>query len=498
MEQTDNKLLKITAIIFIILSLVFVAYATITNRGLYMDGSFYMMCLLKSFGDNALDSNLLSMFRVRFCIQFILDLPCIISYFLLKIEDKNVLMYIYSCFQFLYPLLVLGWSFMLSKRTKRFDIFFLSLFTYSLVLITYSIFSVSETLMGALLHFVLWNYMAAKTDYDKKDIFLITLLIVIMFGTWEYVIFLGPVFFIASLMYASREENEKNRIIKYLIGIGALAASVFDTIYMYIVCIKYPGNGSYFLKELYDYFPGIGELNILFSIIALVFLFMLFFRKDKISFGLVAPVTVINVFVFSRFCSILDITINPIFESHLRSITFWLMPLMFFGLYLYDKQNKQYNPVKLSNYMIIVLICGIFQTYWQCVNTYFWDKNVQYFKNEMINNKTPLYIADDHPEISSFFNNSLRRYIWWGNYAAMGILLSDTYKIRTLMVNYAYPNDDGSNGTFRDTLYVIPEENKMSIPYGVIVPIKNKYWDLTDCAEALDKYNKEHNIKTNF
>ena len=40
------------------------------------------------------------------------------------------------------------------------------------------------------------------------------------------------------------------------------------------------------------------------------------------------------------------------------------------------------------------------------------------------------------------------------------------------------------------------QENMMKVPFNTMIDIKNRFWDLTKSAEALDKYNKEHNIKT--
>ena len=46
-ELKNNKQFKILAWIFIIVSIFHVLYATITMRGMYMDGGFYMIELLK-------------------------------------------------------------------------------------------------------------------------------------------------------------------------------------------------------------------------------------------------------------------------------------------------------------------------------------------------------------------------------------------------------------------------------------------------------------------
>ena len=194
----------------------------------------------------------------------------------------------------------------------------------------------------------------------------------------------------------------------------------------------------------------------------------------------------------------LDVSLNPMWESHLRSIPFWFLPLLFAGMFLFDLFKRKRHIIKIQNYIIIVLICGIFQTIWQCIHTYYWDINVKYMKKQLAKTSEPLYPASKHKEISSFHNEALRRYIWWGNYAVMSILLSDTYKVKTLAVNYDDRDYEIGNRTFRDRLFVVPEAGMMSIPYGVFIPIKNKYWDLTECAEALDKYNKENNIRVQY
>ena len=156
--------------------------------------------------------------------------------------------------------------------------------------------------------------------------------------------------------------------------------------------------------------------------------------------------------------------------------------------------SDKINEKRYINFICIALICCIFQTSWQMVNTYYWNKNIEYMRNELQNYNGLLYIPSEHEEISGFHNKELRRYIWHGIFPATSILFSKEYKQKTLLLSYDKPQDPG-NGTFRNILYVISDK-KISIPFGAVVDIKNQYWDLTDCAKALDKYNKENNIET--
>ena len=142
-------------------------------------------------------------------------------------------------------------------------------------------------------------------------------------------------------------------------------------------------------------------------------------------------------------------------------------------------------------------MCGIMQTAWQLVDTYYWDKNIQYMKSELNKTQDLLYIPSDHEEISSFFNPALRRYIWHGVFTSTSILFSESYEQKTLLLNYDEPID-GGNGSYREFLY-IPKNNPdmIAIPWGWF-NIKNKFWDLTKCADALKKYDIEHNIESKF
>ena len=492
MEKENNIALKITAGIFAAVSLFFVIYATITMRGLYLDGSYFMLRMLSNLSQHNYSDILLNFSEpyVRFCIMFLLNLPVVFADVVLCIENKNILMMIYSCGQFIMPLLILWWNYSLTKRTKRTDILFLSLFNYSAVLLLFSIFSITETLIGSGFHFVLWNYLAGKIDYNKKDIILILFLLIMMFATWEYVILLGPVFFAASVMYANREENVKNKRVKQLIGVGALAASIFTAVYLVHKLLNATDNGFNFIRELYDYLPKVFSLCSLFSCLAVIFLIAAFFNKNKLSKSFLFFAVSVFFCALVRLCNTFNFSLLPMWEMHMRSIVLWMMPCIFFSLYIFDLLKKECNPIKINNYITIVLICGIFQTIWQCINTYFWDVNVKYMKKELDSVNSALYIPSEHNEISSFFNSDLRRYIWHGNYAAMSILLSDTYKIKTLAVNYDMPAETG-NKTFRESLYYIPEDNMISIPFGVKIPVKTKFWDVEECAIAFDNYDKK-------
>ena len=116
-------------------------------------------------------------------------------------------------------------------------------------------------------------------------------------------------------------------------------------------------------------------------------------------------------------------------------------------------------------------------------------------KNELASVDDLLYVPADHPQIADFFQPDARRYIWHNTYPIMSILFSDTYELKTLLLPYDVPLGFG-NHSLREFLFIIPNAvNKIHIPLGSKVDFKNEFWDITKCAMAVDKYNKEHNIK---
>ena len=494
-ELKNNKIFIFLVWLFIVISIIHIAYATYTHRGLYCDGGFYFFSMLGNFA-NGIHHFAFDTEHPRFCSLALVELPLMIVHKFFPTTSKSTLMSLFSFVQFAIPFLSLIWSYFLSKRTGKIDIFFWSLFFYGAVMLPYTIYSVVESLYGIIFHFILWNYLVSDIEYKKRDFVFVFFLLIMMFGTYEYVTYLGVVFFIAHFHYLFTNKNQslKSQLLKIIIGWGSLAASIFDFVYMFHVPGE-DGEVMRFLKEFVDFLPYVLHLNSLFSIIITIILFTFIFKITRIGIISVVLISLIQVIIFRYLYTHPDLSIYPMWEQHLRSVPCWTLPVVFIGMYIKDLFGT-IDKVKFSNYICIALICAIAQTSWQLVESYYWNINVQYIKDELANTDDLLYIASAHENvISDFHNENLRRHIWHGTYALMSILLSETYKQKTLLVNYDTQYED-SNAPYRHRLFVIPEEQKISIPFGVVVDIKNQYWDLTDCAEALDKYNKEHNIKT--
>ena len=118
-----NRYFKFLFWIFIILSLVHIVYATITMRGLYADGTYYLFSSLHHFTQGTIKTSF-DHTHPRAFIELLHNLPITISYYILQIKSKYALILIYCASLVALPFLTLLWNYKLSHRTKRYDIFY--------------------------------------------------------------------------------------------------------------------------------------------------------------------------------------------------------------------------------------------------------------------------------------------------------------------------------------------------------------------------------------
>ena len=194
METEKPKSLEILSILFIIISLIHVFYASCSQRALEVDGSVYFINLLNNISNGLWqfysDSN-----HPRNQVQWIIETPLLFSGLILHIKSKLTLAVIYSFGAFFTPLIALFWNYELTKRTKQYAVLFWSIFCYACVILLYQNFSIVETIIGVPLQFILLNYLLGNIKYTNLDKIGIVFLIFVMFGVYEHTIFLGIIMF---------------------------------------------------------------------------------------------------------------------------------------------------------------------------------------------------------------------------------------------------------------------------------------------------------------
>lgn len=494
MDFKFAKNVKILGLLLILVSVIFVFYASCSQRGLYSDGSFYFMQLL----DNISKGNFSIVHnsdRARFFIQFLQSFPVLLTGNLFIINSKITLSTIYSFTLFAVPLLVLFWNYQLTKRTKEYGIFFWSVFTYCVLILLYEIYAVAETIIGLPLQFVLLNYLFGKINYTKWDKIGIAFILLMMFGIYEHTVFVGLIMFFATFVAAFDEQDEKNMFVKICIGGMSLAAACYSLFFMIV------HNADYFVRtafiEFISFWQQALNLNLVFAVVTVLLSAFILIRKKPLTLLHTSVISIGYFCIFWHMLNNLHQYINPVSEGYMQSIVFCAVPLIFLGILVYKIKARNKNieniNVIINNAFVPVILCGIFLTLWQIVNTYYWNQNIAYLKNEIQNCEDILYLPEEHEEISSFENKDLRRYIRHGNYVTTQIIFDNNYEIPTMLMHYEEPSSDGDN-SYRSKMYYMPEKELINLPYDYPFSVQNSFWNLRNVAEALNEYNIKHNI----
>lgn len=495
MEKKYGSIIKILGLIFVIISIIHIFYTSCSQRGLYLDGSVFLMQMLDDISNRDFkfysDPN-----HVRLFVNALQELPLLLCGLILHVKNKITLANIYSLTQFFIPFLLLWWNYSLTKRTKQHAVLFWSIFVYAAVILQYEIFIMTETIIGIPAQFVLLNYMLGNINYTKADKIGIFFLVLLMFGTYEQTMLIGLVIFACMFPALYNEENPKNVPTKLFIGVGSLISAIYCFAFALLNHNEHSDFIRFFGEATDFWFRSFGLCTVVAFLTIIVFA-LVYIGGKKFTVKLTAAVSLLYLYFFLRMVFMPQIYLYPMWEGHTRSIVCWLEPLIFLGicLYRYLKNDDKFEMIKTA--YVPTLLCGITLSAWQMVHTYYWNVNINYMRDELKNCGQVLYIPEKYDQqniISDFHNKDLRRYIWMANYASTALILASDYNVKHFLVHYMETND--ANPSLRERLYVLPENNLISIPYLNIVNIKNDFWDLTECADALHKYNKEHNVKT--
>lgn len=500
METKQNFFLKTLILIFVIITIFYVFYASCSQRGLYLDGSYWLVLFLNRFSNNSFSIHSYTE-HPRYMVFFLEHLPItLVGYFFRNFTDKITYSIIYSFTMFLIPVLGLWWNIELTKRTKQYAVCFFSIFTYTAMILLYQIFCVVETTIGLPFQFVLLNYLLGKIKYTKLDKIGIFLILILMFGIYEHTIFLGFIIFATMFTCLYDEEDPDAILTKIIIGAGSLAAATY-TIFFTILSSEELSQVVRFFKESIDFFPLWNKLNFFIAAITVIFgLGIWLFQKNKpLTSTFLFVVSAVYLSVFMHMTGNLQVFLDPIHEQHMRSIPVWAVPLIF-GLIFYARLKKfPENKEFFEKLYIPVLLCGITLSAWQIVTTFYWNENVGYMKECIKNCDQPLYSpsVEKDKEIASFFSPTLRRFIWNANFVSTALALEPKYEITTMIMHPDEKLIDPNNPSKRGQQFVVADKGFIGMPYDEIVDIKNKFWDLTVPAKALDKYNRTKAVETN-
>lgn len=443
--------------LFIFVSIINILYSILSQNGLYADGSYFFVSTLSNISANFFyvtsDPD-----HPRKVVSLIQYLPILTIGILFNIKSKLILSYIFSFGLYAIPLILLFLNYKLTKRTKQYSILFWSLFSYATTLI-YGIYAITESIIGTQFYYLLLNYLLAKIKYTIIDQICILFLLITMTGIFEHTIFIGILFFIGACFCISKDHLPKSsKVIKAIIGIGSLFASIYTINYM----SKINEESSEIIRFFNEAIPmihNISSSNALFLIITIACLVYFYINRHKE----IKNRRIIYV-ILSIYCITFLLLITPAFkpqinlEPRTRVISCILDTIIIFGIIFYHSffHSKQTELIKKC--AVPVLLYATFMGLWQILNCHYYniDKNCILQKNT--------------------------------NYIASG------FRLPTLI---AFKNE--YNITIEPESYPVLIEDIINGPYhNKEIQIKNRFYDITELVKNMDEYIKKDNKTINI
>ena len=468
----QNKILLFLFYLFIVLSLVYIIFASIIGRGAFLDGTQWSLDMLVELPKNEWFFNFVP--RTRNFIILIEQLPVNIAY-KLGFHSKELLKFMFSLPLFLFPFLVTLWNFKLIERTKKFDIAFASLFIYGVFILSGIMYSVVEALLAVPIILLLYHYFVADINYTKKDMVIMTLLSVILFDASEIVIFTGTFMFFLSLYFFKTIKDKKQKTVKLLIGILQFTASI-ELMIRNIFFIDDTKNETInFFKEIFlDVGSNLIGIPLLVIITIIISLFLYFYKK-KISIVSTFIIILVYFCILGYLLMCAQISLHNFVSIPLRILLYVIVPLFFLVSYIRIFFSAFIKKECLYNLFTVALMCSIANT---CIQLYF-DIEINNRINKFVqiinsSNKNILMQEEDLHQIYGGDNFFFSRLFPMSDY----LLYTKEYKKNKIIIPQY-----GAKGFVKtdegDTLLVTNQGD--SAIYNI--PIKTEYWDLTGALE---------------
>lgn len=495
----DKKnLIKILFSLFIIVSIILVAVASLGRAGLKYDGMWWFAHILDelSYGHFFIETEW--QWRSRGFINVVNQLPVNIAYHVFHIKSKYWLGVIFTVPLFLFPFIVTLYQCHLAKRTKRYDIAVLALLLYGLFIMPTLTWSIVEIILAAAIFFLLFHYFVSDIDYKWYDLIVIFLCVLISYNSTEAIIIAGLVLFFSSFFYLRRIKTAglKNCITKYFIAVNS-----FIMPFVYIAFYKNAEDVNFWYEtkrciETYlitymihcKYSPFILVLVLSVSIIIYIYF------KNKISKKM------IYLILFSYFlCILLSVVQN--YQHIFLILSCYLFRILMYGALvivmllpvLFDiSGNIRKIKNKIRYYFIIALCAVVTTTCFQILISYLFYINTNYMVEDVKKSKSVIYIPSKLNLGNKAYNlGSMNRfYHWCDSLPYAMIVYSDGYEIEKLV---SCTVDMNRNETrFYDS--AIDGTDKICLCYTCLT-VKNEFWDLSAVYEYMRNNRK---FKENF
>ncbi len=483
-----EKPLFIVALVFILISIFHIIYASLCLRGIAFDGSIWFLTILDNLSTNKeFDINVFYHTyptRPR-AFSLILDqTPMVLGYELFGIKSKYWLGFLFTLPLFLYPFLIVIHHYLLAKfKTQRYDIFLLGLILYCVFIIPTSMYSIIEIPLGASLFFLLYHYLAANIKYNVWDVLIILFLVVVSYCSTEAIFPCGIVMFLTSFYFAKQAQNKKDKIIKLFIGFNSLIISAFYT-YFSIELINEIGKKNFLTQDrIFTELEGIlGNITsyqnytILFVfILSLLLIWQVKTKLNKLSVGILSSICILTL--------VYILNTKQYLSAYFFSLRFYLylvLPILILVGIAIEALKKKFEEkefykekisIILSNITIVILLCGIFNTSLEINNSFHFNNKVEDIQEIQEESRLSLISPNGNKDLKKLYHTGFGSMCFdCDTYTYDSIAFDENYKIDNL-ISY-----DNRNKGCQKKLYF--KKGRLILPFNDL-SIKNQFWDLT-------------------
>lgn len=489
-----NKKILTFSVVFIILSLFHIIYASLTQRGLVSDGQIWVAEILDNLSFDKWYFKFIFGVRTRGFINFINQMPINMGYMFFHINSKYWLSVLFSVPLFLFPFLVLFWQFSLAKRTKRFDIFVLSMALYCLFILPGIPYAAVEVFLASSVMFLLFHYLSADISYTKGDIVLIFLLCFLLYDSSEAEIYYGIILFFASLFYAAKTQFSRSKAVKYFIGINGLLSSVV----VFLVSVISLGNRFYteslrfFLELTPSFFDNSRNylkepvIFLMFTLLIIAFNIYRYYRHNNTYKELNNKYLIFLLLSYSGLLIYMYLDLYTFFNSSAhntyRVFPFIILPLISLIILFIDYFNKNIALLFWKNMLLIILIAGSVNTIIQYAYTFYFANFTQKLTKELIHSNKSFLNPDT--DLKQLYNGKDNVFFYCGSYVTDSLIFAPEYKIHTVVIPSEKINKDCPQ------MFLFTKDKKYFVDsFYNKFHVKNKFWDLEPVLKDLPEDN---------
>ena len=432
--------------------------------------------------------------RTRFFIDFLVSIPLNICIHLFHPKKLIDILSFFGSSYLIIHLFALILNFIVSLRTKRYDIAIFAFAFYTFFSMPNLIWCIRELHIAILFYFILLSYFLSKEKLKKIDFIPVLLISIFIFESYEIIIPFGFIIFISSLLYLYRRKETYNIKYKMLIGISSLLAAIHAIIKTFAL------NQGIMSNSIAQYVFGIKESiewlfnsNLIITFFALIYLIIIIVYKREHT---------------NKVYILLPILLFPlliVLAIQTQFYPYQITELQFFGVALvfilpvelliilldYFKIDiSTFNKAFLPNLFFLACLVGILNLLWQIKSCSENLKYINYLKNILTtSNETIVTMPLDVYDKYKF----MRFDTCYGTiYKSILIYeLSDNY----IVSNVLFPNKkcyhyDVNNCMDTPEYTYYDKDSDIIVLQNAPIKTKTKYYDATPIAEDFLKENR--------